>query len=107
MYENAEMEFNAQVRSAYVRMMHGKEKYKKHEMCMFSLTEMSGHAMLMGVLTRKSPYWNFRSLGTPASRRSILELLRVCFFQFLPEIIKTHVCIESEEFGMFVRLSIC
>ena len=87
-------------------MMHGKEKYKKHEMCKFSLTEMSGHAMLMGVLTRKGPYWNFRSLGTTVSGRNIMELLQVCFFQFLAEIIKTSVRIESQESRMSVSLSI-
>jgi len=60
-----------QVQSAYVRMMHGDPKYKDHVLCQFSLSDMSGYSMLMGLLTRKGAYWNFRALGLPATGRTI------------------------------------
>lgn len=66
-----------QVTSAYVRMMHGKQKYNHHVLCRFELTEMSGRSLLMGLLTRKGAYWSFRALGIPASGRSIADLLEV------------------------------
>jgi len=65
-----------QVRSAYVRMMHGKPKYNGHVLCSYSLTDMEGYAMLMGLLTRKGAYWNFRALGLPATGRTIDALIQ-------------------------------
>lgn len=64
-----------QVRRAYVRMLHGKPKYNGHMLCSFSLSEMSGNAMIMGLLTRKGAYWNFRALGIPATGRNIQQLI--------------------------------
>lgn len=64
-----------QVHHAYVRLIHGKEKFNNHVLCSFSLSELRGNAMLMGVLTRKGAYWNFRALGMPAMGRTILQLV--------------------------------
>lgn len=62
-----------QVRSAYVRMMHGKKKHNSHVLASFNLSNMDGNAMIMGVLTRKGAYWNFRALGIPSKGRTALE----------------------------------
>eukprot|EP00210_Caulerpa_lentillifera_P007657 g7308.t1 len=64
-----------QVRRAYVRMLHGKPKYNGHLLCSFSLSEMQGNAMIMGLLTRRGAYWNFRAMGMSASGRTIRELV--------------------------------
>jgi len=65
-----------QVRKAYVRMMNGKPKHNKHVLCEFQLTEMTGHAMLMGLMTRKGAYWNFRALGLPAVGRTMHDIVQ-------------------------------
>ena len=58
-------------------MVNVTENSRRHEVFRFSLTQMTGHAMVMGVLTRKGAAWNFRALGIPASGRTIHELLQV------------------------------
>lgn len=49
-------------------------------MCRFSLTEMTGHAMLMGLMIREGAYWNFKALGEAVMGRTIQEIVQVCFF---------------------------
>ncbi|GMH45750.1 hypothetical protein BSKO_13713 [Bryopsis sp. KO-2023] len=62
-----------EVRSAYVRMMHGKQK--NHVMFRYNLSELSGKAMIMGILSRHGAYWQFTALGQPCTGRTIVDIL--------------------------------
>lgn len=62
-----------EVESAYVRMMHGKQK--DHVMFRYNLSELSGKAMIMGVLSRHGAYWQFTALGQPCTGRTIVDIL--------------------------------
>eukprot|EP00210_Caulerpa_lentillifera_P006507 g6215.t1 len=66
----------SQVRRAYVRLILGKPKYNGHVLCSFSLSEMKGNAMIMGLISRRGAYWNFRALGMSATGRTIHELVQ-------------------------------
>ncbi|GMH45011.1 hypothetical protein BSKO_12968 [Bryopsis sp. KO-2023] len=93
----------SQVRSAYVRMMHGKKKHKGHVLARFNLSERAGNAMLMGLLTRKGAFWNFRALGYPAQGRTIMQVINVpqnlhCLAQspsFSPVIRRIHIIVRE------------
>eukprot|EP00210_Caulerpa_lentillifera_P006508 g6216.t1 len=65
-----------QVHSAHVRLILGNQKYNGHVLCSFSLSEMKGNAMIMGLISRKGAYWNFRALGMPATGHTIQELVQ-------------------------------
>ena len=49
----------------------------KHEMCRFSVSDILGPALMMGVLARQDSHWNFHALGCPVSGYGIFALLRV------------------------------
>ncbi|CAD7700171.1 unnamed protein product [Ostreobium quekettii] len=66
----------AQVRSAYVRMVSANPSHKNHEMARYNLTGLQGTAMLLGMLTRQGAYWTFTALGTPATGRTIQEVIK-------------------------------
>lgn len=93
----------SQVRSAYVRMMHGKKKHKGHVLARFNLSERSGNAMLMGLLSRRGAFWNFRALGHAAQGRTIMQVIGVpqnliCLSHspsFDPVIRRIHISVQE------------
>lgn len=55
-------------------MLHGNKKHKGHVLAKYNLTHMKGNAMLMGLLSRRGAYWNFRALGVPVSGRTVVDV---------------------------------
>ncbi|GMH45010.1 hypothetical protein BSKO_12967 [Bryopsis sp. KO-2023] len=66
----------SQVRSAYVRMKHGKPKHEGLVLCEYNLSELGGTAMLLAMITRRGAFWNFRALGRQAGGRTVLEVVQ-------------------------------
>lgn len=51
-------------------------KKTKHDLLKYSLSELSGNAMLLGMLSRSGAYWKFTALGQPSTGKTVMEVAR-------------------------------